>query len=68
MRQTDWRLAFTGFALLVVAGGGFSFMSVASATATDPAEVMMVTQLLAGAAAATGLVLAIMGLVGPRAR
>ena len=68
MRQTDWRLAFTGFGLLVIAGAGFLFMRAASASATDPVTVMMVTQMLAGAAAATGLVLAVLGLVGQRAR
>jgi hypothetical protein len=66
MRKTNWRLAITGFAMIVLALAFFAGMGLMAGRSNDPVAMMQTVGTVSGVVGALGLVMAVFGFIGRR--
>jgi hypothetical protein len=66
MRRRNWRVAITGFVLILLALGFYFFMLSIAATSTDPATLMRTVGMVSGVVVGVSLVMVLLGLIGKK--
>lgn len=66
MRRRNWRVAITGFVLILLALGFYFFMLSVASTSTDPAALMRTVGRVSGVVVGVSLVMILLGLIGKK--
>lgn len=66
MRRRNWRVAITGFVLILLALGFYFFMLSIASTSTDPATLMRTVGMVSGVVVGVSLVMILLGLIGKK--
>ena len=66
MRRRNWRVAITGFVLILLALGFYFFMLSIASTSTDPAALMRTVGMVSGVVVGVSLVMILLGLIGKK--
>jgi hypothetical protein len=66
MRHRNWRVAITGFVLLLLALGFYFFMLSIASTSNDPATLMRTVGMVSGVVVGVSLVMVLLGLIGKK--
>lgn len=66
MRRRNWRVAITGFVLLLLALGFYFFMLSIASTSNDPATLMRTVGMISGVVVGVSLVMVLLGLIGKK--
>lgn len=66
MRRRNWRVAITGFVLILLALGFYFFMLSIASTSTDPATLMRTVGMVSGVVVGVSLVMVLLGLIGKK--
>jgi hypothetical protein len=66
MRRRNWRVAITGFVLILLALGFYFFLLSIASTSTDPAALMRTVGMVSGVVVGVSLVMILLGLIGKK--